>query len=37
MGPFNIGLKVFVGNSRDFRTELSEWFSEVGRELTDVL
>ena len=34
---FNIGFKVFVCDSRNFSTELCEWFAEVDREFADLV
>ena len=34
---FNIGLEVFVCDSRNFSAELCEWLAEVGRELADLV
>ena len=34
---FNIGLEVFVYNSRNFSAKLCEWLVEMGREFADLV
>ena len=34
---FNIGLEVFVCDSRNFSAKLCEWLAEVGREFADLV
>ena len=34
---FNIGLEVFIYNSRNFSVKLCEWLTEIGGEFADLI
>ena len=37
VNSFNVGLEVFVCDSRNFSVKFCEWLAEVGKELADLV